>query len=182
MLATRHLAIRVATMTAGTLALSLVVGTAPAAGAGRTLVSTKGALRDYSTATVGPFDNANARVKITRHKRGSTVMLRLSRISRSAAGDEFGAHLHTGPCVTNDPLAAGGHYNTDVIAGRTPTRVNRSTEVWLDFVVTRSGKAKATAKVPFTPVAGTRSIVVHKHATRPDGTAGGRLACLPVVW
>jgi hypothetical protein len=63
-------------------------------------------------------------------------------INRSAAGEEFGAHLHVGPCVVNDGAAALAHYNTDVLAGRTPARIDPTT----------------------------------------DGTAGSRLACLPVVW
>lgn len=139
-------------------------------------------MRDYNTAVVGAFDDATARARITRHKGGSTVTFSVDGIRRSAAGQEFGAHLHVGPCITDNGAAAGAHYNNDVAVGRTPVRVNQDTEVWLDFVVSPSGKAKATARVPFVPKPGTRSIVVHEHGTDANGAAGVRLACLPVVW
>lgn len=162
-------------------AMTTALGAGPAAAA-PSLVSVKGPMRDYNTAAAGPFDHAVARAKITAHKGRSTVTFRVAGISRSAAGQEFGAHLHVGPCVTDNGAAALAHYNTDVLAGRTPPRVDPTTEVWLDFTVSRSGKAKATARVPFVPEGGDRSIVIHEHETKADGTAGARLACLPVVW
>jgi hypothetical protein len=36
--------------------------------------------------------------------------------------------------------------------------------------------------VPFVPVPGERAVVVHAEETAPNGTAGARLVCLPVVW
>jgi superoxide dismutase, Cu-Zn family len=36
--------------------------------------------------------------------------------------------------------------------------------------------------VPFEVEPGDRAVVVHAEATAPNGTAGPRLACLPVVW
>lgn len=168
-------------LTIGALALAVTAGLAPAAAA-PALVSVNGPLRDYNTSAAGPFDAAVARATISTHKRGSTVSFSVKGISRAAAGEEFGAHLHLGPCVTDTPLAALAHYNTDVLAGRKPPRTDPTTEVWLDFVVSKSGHARATARVPFVPQAGRRSIVVHEHETHPDGTAGARLACLPVEW
>lgn len=173
---------RFTTMAASAFALSIVAAVTPAAAASKTVVATEGELRDYNTAVAGPFDDAEAEARIVHHGSGSTVTLRVDSIDRSAARRTFGAHLHFGECVTDLGAAAKGHYNTDAVAGRTPARVNARTEVWLDFVVTRSGKAKATARVPFVPTGGARSIVVHELSTQTDGTAGGRLACLPVVW
>ncbi len=54
--------------------------------------------------------------------------------------------------------------------------------MWLDITV-EDGAATATASVPFVPVPGTRSVVVHAMETdHHTGGAGARLACLPVVW
>ena len=54
------------------------------------------------------------------------------------------------------------------------------TEVWLDFTVLPGGVGVATTRVPFVPQPGNRAVVIHAEATRPNGTAGARLACLPV--
>jgi Cu-Zn family superoxide dismutase len=84
--------------------------------------------------------------------------------------------------VAGNGAAALGHYNTDVLAGVTPPEVSERTEVWLDLAVD-DGAATATASVPFVPLPGARSVVVHALATDSHtGTAGARLACLPVVW
>ena len=99
-----------------------------------------------------------------------------------ADGETFGAHLHAGPCVAGNGAAALGHYNTDVIAGVVPAEVSEETEVWLDLTVD-DGAGTATASVPFVPLPGERSVVVHALATdHHTGAAGPRLACLPVVW
>jgi Cu/Zn superoxide dismutase len=104
-------------------------------------------------------------------------------IDPSAAGSTYGAHLHVGSCVTGDGAAAGPHYNSEAQAGDATPEISPRTEVWLDFTVNSAGHASATAVVPFTPTAGTRSIVVHAMETdHGTGGAGARLACLPVVW
>jgi superoxide dismutase, Cu-Zn family len=36
--------------------------------------------------------------------------------------------------------------------------------------------------VPFVPLPGNRAVVLHEKATDHHGTAGVRLACLPVSW
>ena len=95
---------------------------------------------------------------------------------------DFGAHLHLGPCVAGNGAAALAHYNTDVLAGVTPPEISEDTEVWLDFTVD-DGAGTATASVPFVPLPGTRSVVVHAMETDHEtGGAGARLACVPVVW
>ena len=78
-----------------------------------------------------------------------------------------------------DPAAALGHYN---ISTSIPPVVTSQTEVWLDFVVGARGVAHTSARVPFVPVPGSRSFVIHALPTDGLGTAGPRLACLPVVW
>ena len=92
------------------------------------------------------------------------------------AGRRFGAHVHTGPCVPADGPAAGPHF----AHGAPPSPV---TEIWLDVIVDTDGSGSAAAVVPFAvPAGAARSIVVHERPTAPDGTAGGRLACLPVTF
>ncbi|WP_410791710.1 superoxide dismutase family protein [Kribbella sp. C-35] len=130
----------------------------------------------------GPFESGRAVVVMVSQGARTTVRLKVTGVGRTAAGRTFGAHLHTGPCVAGDGAAAGPHYNTDVINGRKPARVDREREIWLDFTVSPSGAANASTAVPFAPKPGDRSIVIHEHATDHHGTAGARLACLPLTW
>ena len=140
------------------------------------VVRNAGPLVDLQPATAGPFDGASAAVRITTTRHGSHAVLRVRGIE-GADARTFGAHLHTGPCVAGDPAAALGHYNVDPLRRSTP-----STEVWLDFTVDDES-GSASASVPFVPLPGTRSVVIHAEATDPGtGIAGPRLACLPVVW
>ena len=147
-----------------------------------------GQLRDLQLTTDQALDRASARLTMVNHHGGSTFVLNVKGIDvtgiDSAAGHDFGAHLHTGPCVEGNGTAAGPHYNTDVLADdppATPT-IDKTTEVWLDFTVTAGGTGNAVAQVPFVPTQGARSIVIHRDATNVLGVAGPRLACLPVVW
>ena len=146
------------------------------------VIRSQGRLRDLAPTVSGPFDHARATGVIRSQRGRSVVTFRVRGIDRSARGETYGAHLHLGPCVAGEPAAALGHYNTDVIEGRTPVRVNDRTEVWLDFTVQRKGKARSDAWVPFVPQPGTRSIVIHAMPTDPSGAAGSRLACLPMEW
>lgn len=163
-------------------ALAGFAATGPAAASGGPLARSAGPLSDLQPATAGPFDGATAAFQLVASSRGSHGVLRVRGIDASADGETFGAHLHSGPCVAGDGAAALGHYNTDVIAGITPPEVSEDTEMWLDIRVD-DGAATATASVPFVPLPGTRSVVVHALATdHHTGAAGARLACLPVVW
>jgi Cu/Zn superoxide dismutase len=135
-------------------------------------------LSDLQTATTEPLEGATGTLRMTLGTSRSAFVLKLNGIDRSAAGTTYGAHLHSGPCVPGDGLAAGPHYNS-----ATPPIIDEDHEVWLDFTVTRDGSGRATAVVPFVPVHGSRSVVVHEMATDPHtGAAGARLACFPVVW
>lgn len=169
------------------LALAAIVAlTALPAAAGATdrgpAVRTSGALADLAPATSGPFDGALASFQLVASARGSHAVLRVSGIGAAGDGQTYGAHLHVGPCVAGNGAAAGGHYNTDVLAGVTPAEISEDTEVWLDLHVD-DGAATSTASVPFLPLPGARSVVVHAMATdHHTGGAGPRLACLPVVW
>jgi Cu/Zn superoxide dismutase len=162
-------------------AIAGFTATGPAAAGGGPLVRSAGPLSDLQPAAAGPFDAASAAVQIVSSGSSSHTVLRVRGIE-GAEGQTFGAHLHAGPCVAGQPAAALGHYNTDVLAGVVPPEVSERTEVWLDFTV-EDGGGTATASVPFVPRPGTRSIVIHAAATdHTTGTAGARLACLPVVW
>lgn len=144
--------------------------------------SFRGALTDLQPAASGPFDAARGGLVLVQHGGSSTFVLTLSGVGREAAGQTFGAHLHTGPCVAGNGAAAGPHYNQSTVEGVVPPIVNDETEVWLDVTITPGGSAVAVARVPFVPSPGDRAIVVHEKATDDHGTAGSRLACLPVSW
>ncbi|HET6969012.1 MAG TPA: superoxide dismutase family protein [Ornithinibacter sp.] len=148
------------------------------------VVRATGPMADLQPATAGPFDAATAAFQLVASARGSHGVLRVAGVGASADGATFGAHLHVGPCVAGNGPAAGGHYNTDVEADILPpdNEISEDTEMWLDITVD-DGAATATASVPFVPVPGTRSVVVHALETdHHTGVAGARLACLPVVW
>ena len=77
---------------------------------------------------------------------------------------------------------AGPHYNQSTVEGVVPPVVSDQTEVWLDVTVGADRGAVAVAHVPFVPAPGNRAVVLHEKATDDHGTAGARLACLPVSW
>jgi Cu/Zn superoxide dismutase len=135
-------------------------------------------LSDLQPTTTQALEGATATLRMTLGRDRSAFVLTVRGIDRKAAGATYGAHLHSGGCVPGDGAAAGPHYNS-----ANPPVVDDDHEVWLDFTVTRGGTGHATAVVPFVPVHGARSVVIHELATNHEtGAAGGRLACIPVVW
>ncbi|MET9341340.1 superoxide dismutase family protein [Nonomuraea sp. NPDC003804] len=85
----------------------------------------------------------------------------------------YGVHLHANPCGSK-PDDSGPHFQ------HTHGTVNASNEVWLDIKTDGSGAATSTARQPWalSPDRVPHSLVIHEKATAPDGTAGGRVACL----
>jgi Cu-Zn family superoxide dismutase len=168
---------------------ALILGGTVAAN-GESIVSRQtfsGELTDLNTATAdGPFDSADATVKITETPDGTYFWIRVKGIDPEAAGQEFGAHLHLGPCVEGNGGAAGDHYNTDVLPGGllyADAVKSPETEVWLDLVPNEEGVAVDQTLVPFVPVDadGVMSIVIHFEPTNDEtGKAGAREACLPL--
>jgi hypothetical protein len=136
-------------------------------------------LRDYAPAVAGPFDSASASLTFVESKGHLVAVLLVKGVDASAAGRTFGAHLHAGPCVAGNGAAAGPHYNH---SGVVPPVVNNQTEVWLDFTATGGGTGQAVAHLPWEPDSGQHSVVIHELPTAANGTAGARLACLPVEW
>ena len=140
-----------------------------------------GPLRDLQVTTSQPTDGATAQVVATESAGMTTVTLKVQALDHAAAGTTLGAHVHVGPCVSAQPLVAGPHYN----AGGT---ASPQTEVWLDFTIEANGTAWAETTVPFSiPQGGAASVVIHADPTHhgpgpvpPVGSAGPRLACLPV--
>jgi len=121
----------------------------------------------------------------------------------SIAGKLLGSHLHTGPCVEEDGVSAGPHYNHEVVTKNKsfPTgektygytaEVSPNTEVWFDLIPDLEGKASDETTVPFVPVDadGVMSVVVHVRETNTEygvpfpsqvaGSAGARQACFPL--
>lgn len=138
-------------------------------------------LRDLQPTRVDALDGATAGLTMVERDGATYFTFRLQHVHKSASEAVFGAHLHTGPCVAGSGSSAGPHYNADVMAGDTTPEISRSAEVWLDFSVNAGGAGHALVSVPFTIQPGVRSVVVHALPTAPNGTAGDRLACLPVV-
>jgi Cu/Zn superoxide dismutase len=136
-------------------------------------------LTDLLSGVDDRLDGATAQLIMIEHAGSTTFVLRVTGVDPAAAGETYGAHLHAGPCVAGNGPAAGPHYNS---TGQPPTAVNDQTEVWLDFTVNAGGVGVATTTVPFVPLSGERSVVIHAEPTAPSGTAGVRLECLPVVW
>lgn len=144
----------------------------------------RGEVTDLDSTTDAPTDGVQAGAFIVRGDDGSVAGIRLTGFDSADAGTRFGAHVHTGPCVADDPDAAGEHYNDDTANGREPARVSPETEVWFDLTVDEEGTAKDASAVPFVlPEAGDGigSIVLHEETTDDSGDAGGRTACIPLA-
>jgi hypothetical protein len=139
----------------------------------------RGDLADLAPAAAGPFDHASAQLVLVGHGSASTVVLLVKGVDTAVATRTFGAHLHSGPCVAGNGPAAGPHYNH---SGVVPPVVSDATEIWLDFTVDDEGNAQSVSHVDWVPTAGQRSVVIHQDRTAANGTAGPRLACLPVEW
>jgi Cu/Zn superoxide dismutase len=172
----RTAAITLAATTALAAALTAAsAGPAPAAPA----EVFRGDLVDLSASTADPFGDASAHLVMTPNAQGTLFHLRVKGIDPAVAGEQYGAHLHVGPCVEGNGAAAGPHYN---VSTAVPPVVSDQTEVWLDFTVGADGTGASDTTVPFLPTPGARAVVIHAEATAPNGTAGARLVCLPVVW
>jgi Cu/Zn superoxide dismutase len=140
----------------------------------------------------GTLDSAKANVTITEGTDSegtpaTTFDIKVTGVD-PPAGQLYGSHLHTGPCVKSDPSAAGPHYNHDKALNLTPVLINAETEVWFDIVPDEGGVAQDQTTVPFVPidsdptrVPGVMSIVIHELSTNTTtGAAGDRWACFPL--
>ena len=70
-----------------------------------------GDLVDLSGTTADTFGDASAHLVMVQTGIGTMFHLRVKGIDRAAAGTEYGADLHIGPCVEGNGAAALGHYN-----------------------------------------------------------------------
>lgn len=159
---------------------ALVLGaTQVASGEVGTTYTFAGRLRDLQT-TDGVFDSAKAVVKITETTGGSSYWIRVKGIGPVAPGDEFHSHLHTGPCIEGDGLAAGPHYNSEIAAGipKELADVSAQTEVWFELAPNEDGVAVYQTSVSFVPKDFNEdqvmSIVIHSLSSSL------REACLPL--
>ena len=130
-----------------------------------------GPLTDLNTSKYSVFDSGKAILKIAETAEGTTYSLRVKGIDSTAFGTEYHSHLHVGPCIEDDPLAAGGHYND---TGGAATDL---TEVWFELAPSEDGVALSETSVSFVPSDfhgdQVMSVVIH-------GLDGGREACLPL--
>jgi hypothetical protein len=144
-------------------------------GSGMAWAQYRGELTDLSPNTEDVFDGASSAAAMMGMEGSTFFLLQITGIDKSAAGKEYPAHLHQGPCEAGNGAAAGPHYNTNVMAGLPPV-VSPETEVILDFDVDSVGNTRATTNVPFVPLPGVRSIVIHGQAA----AGAPPLACLPL--
>ena len=166
------------TGTAAACAAILGVGAAVGPAVAAAAFNFNSGLRDFAPTTAGPFDGARAKLTLVGTDATQAVFV-VHGVDPSVAGRTFGAHLHVGPCVQGNGAAALGHYNHSTTA---PPTVNDQTEIWLDVTINDGGNGQSMARVDWAPSAGARSVVIHANPTAADGTAGARLACLPVEW
>src|SRR5690349_12655691 len=166
------------TAVAAACAATLGVGAAVAPALAGAALNCKSELRDFAPSAAGPFDGATAKLTLVGTESTQAVFV-VHGVDPAVAGRTFGAHLHNGPCVEGNGAAALGHYNH---SGTTPLTVNDQTEIWLDVTINDGGNGQSMARVDWAPTSGPRSVVIHANPTAADGTAGARLACLPVEW
>jgi Cu/Zn superoxide dismutase len=160
----------------------------------------------------GPFDQATGTLRVTQAPDDAATGFKLTVNGiEGATGQEFGAHLHTGPCVDGDyaipaepptpakPAGsqAGPHYNDETATtGNLTPAVNPQTEVWFNLVPNDHGDATDDTKVNFVPtdnslIPGEMSIVIHALPTNTEfgfptagekaGYAGARCACFKLL-
>jgi len=157
------------------LAVASMVLAAPADASARRGVSSSGNLVDLS-AELNVTDGAHGFAAAAIGGGRTQVIFLVWGFDPARAGEVHGAHVHVGPCVAGTPAAAGPHWN----AGGT---ASAHSEVWLDFTITPWGFGFASATIPHEiPRGAAGSIVIHASPTAPDGTAGARLACLPMAF
>lgn len=156
-----------------------------------------------------PFDNATGTLRVIQAPDETTTGFKLTVNGiKGAEGQEFGAHLHTGPCVDFDYAdatgkkagsQAGPHYNHERASGNPTPAVNTQTEVWFNLVPNDDGNATDNTKVSFVPysstdpllIPGEMSVVIHAlptntefgipTASQPAGYAGDRWACFKLM-
>jgi Cu/Zn superoxide dismutase len=143
----------------------------------RPYVQSIGSLVDLQPSTPNPTDGAQAQFYAFTVGDQTTAILVVRGLSDSV-GQTFGAHVHVGPCVAGMGTLAGPHYRSPATAPASPT-----TEVWLDFTVLPGGIAVSRTTVPFSiPAGAAQAVVIHAAPTASDGSAGARMACLPVAF
>jgi Cu/Zn superoxide dismutase len=159
---------------------------------------------DFAPA-IGPFDDAKGTLRVMQAPDDTATGFKLTvedinvEDFEEAAGQEFGAHLHIGPCVEGVSSQAGPHYNHETATTGNPTpAVNTQTEVWFSLVPNDHGDATDDTKVQFVPkdkdplfIPGQMSIVIHALPTNTEfgiptagekaGYAGARLACFQLL-
>jgi hypothetical protein len=127
----------------------------------------------------GVFDSAKARVTIVETTDPSTTFtFRLTGID-GEAGQEFGAHLHVGPCDNTGP-----HYKNDFFGS-----VDNVNEAWFAVVVDDGGSAVSQTTVGWVPndaksvygayTPGKMSIVIHE-GTLLQPAPNPKQACFPL--
>jgi Cu-Zn family superoxide dismutase len=112
----------------------------------------------------------------------SKMRLQLT-VSGMPQNKTYGAHLHKLPC--DDAMKGGGHYeNKPPPANATANDrayANPTNEAWVDFITDINGKGTGLAVVDWVPRRGeAKAIVIHAMPTVEGGTAGAKLACLPI--
>ena len=123
------------------------------------------------------LDGAKATVRIMETPDETGFKLQVTEIDPTAAGKEFGAHLHVGPCqrpTDEVPNPTGGHYKTNT------DPASRDNEVWFDLVPSPNGVATDNTWVSFRPTdADLNGMSIVIHVDKADAVSA-KQACLPV--
>ena len=129
---------------------------------------------------------ATARVHSTSTPAGRTTVTLT--VTGLRPGVTYGAHAHTLPCGSTG-AAAGPHWQLAVDPVKPSVDAdyaNPRNEVWLDVTTGDDGAGTSVARqvFAFPPDRRPASVIIHAEATRTAdgvaGTAGARLACVPV--
>jgi Cu-Zn family superoxide dismutase len=124
------------------------------------------------------YSAVKTRVQVVPRGHTTAVTLEVSGFPKTAAGKQFGAHVHRKVCGPL-PAAAGPHYQNPAARAGTPIR---DKEIWLDFTVDGQGRGHARTVRNWLIAPGQAgSVVIHVAPTdQKTGEAGGRMSCTTV--
>ena len=171
------------------LTAAAVLAVAAPALAGADVVRASGGLVTYAPTTTLERvpGTARGRLQVVASPRGTTTFVLV--LHGLLPDSDYGVHAHVADCVDRQ---GAGHFQA--VPAPSPEEndsrfANPRNEVWLDVETDAegSGTARAVVTWQFRPGQGPRSVIIHRDRTSTEdaagraGTAGPKLACLPVA-